>query len=114
MKKMFCSASVIVFVAVTQYAQAQDPSMATGAPVPANSVSEVIVTGTRQTGVKAADSAQPIEIVGAQALQQRTGDTDLANALATAAPSFNVQQYGADTAALTTAAVLTQGLRLST
>ena len=69
------------------------------------SVSEVIVTGTRQTGVKAADSAAPIEIVGATALKQ-TGFTGLADALATSVPSLNVHQNGGDAAALVVQAAL--------
>jgi iron complex outermembrane receptor protein len=80
---------------------AQDAGAMSTASSPSSSVSEVIVTGTRQTGVKAADSAAPIEVVGTAALTQRTGNPDLANALATAVPSFNVQQYGADTAPTT-------------
>jgi iron complex outermembrane receptor protein len=79
------------------FALAQDQSGAT--------VSEVIVTGTRQSGVKAADSAAPIEVVGATALKQ-TGYTDLADALATSVPSLNVQQNGGDAAALVVQAAL--------
>ena len=71
----------------------------------ANSGGEVIVTGTRTTGMKAADSAAPIEIVGREALVH-TGAPDLADALASAIPSLNVQGYGSDTAALTIQAQL--------
>ncbi|MHB8285089.1 MAG: TonB-dependent receptor plug domain-containing protein [Caulobacteraceae bacterium] len=93
-------------MSAAQTAHAQAVGAQADASSPSSSVSEVIVTGTRQTGVKAADSAAPIEVVGAAALQQRTGNTDLANALATAVPSLNVQQYGSDAAALTVQAAL--------
>ncbi len=69
------------------------------------SVSEVIVTGTRQSGVKAADSAAPIEVVGSTALKQ-TGYNDLPDALAASVPSLNVQQNGGDAAALVVQAAL--------
>jgi iron complex outermembrane recepter protein len=65
-----------------------------------STLQEVIVTGTRQTGVKAADSAAPISIVSAGALQ-RVGPPDLFQALAQNVPSFNAQVFGYDTAALT-------------
>ncbi len=66
---------------------------------------EVIVTGTRTTGMKAADSAAPIEIVGAAALRDAP-QPDLIQALATNLPSFNAQGYGADAQALTLSAAL--------
>ena len=68
-------------------------------------ISEVIVTGTRTTGVKAIDSAAPIETVGAGALT-KVGQPDLIDALSQNLPSFNAQGYGADTAALTLSAAL--------
>jgi len=63
-------------------------------------VSEVIVTGTRTTGVKAANSAAPIQVVGATALT-KTGSTDLAMALTSDVPSLNIETNGGDIAALT-------------
>ena len=63
-------------------------------------VEEVIVTGTRTTGVKAANSAAPIQVVGAAALI-KTGATDLAQALTSDVPSLNIQTTGGDIAALT-------------
>jgi len=63
-------------------------------------VEEVIVTGTRTVGVKAANSAAPIQVVGATALTH-TGATDLATALTSDVPSLNIQTTGGDIAALT-------------
>ncbi|WP_394762417.1 TonB-dependent receptor plug domain-containing protein [Phenylobacterium sp.] len=68
-------------------------------------VSEVIVTGTRQTGLKAADSAAPIEVLGADALK-RVGQPDLIQALQQNLPSFNSEAFGTDTGALTLSAQL--------
>ena len=71
----------------------------------APSVEEVIVTGTRQTGIKAVDSPAPIEVVGSAALV-RTGSTDLASALATSVPSLNISTTGGDAAAVQVQAAL--------
>jgi iron complex outermembrane receptor protein len=72
----------------------------------ASTVSEVVVTtGTRVTGVTAADSAAPIQVVGAQALV-KTGAIDLASSLETAVPSLNIDANGGDMAALSVEAAL--------
>lgn len=71
----------------------------------ASAVSEVIVTGTRQSDVKAVDSAAPIEVVGVGALK-RVGQPDLIQALAQNLPSFNAEATGGDTGNLTLAAAL--------
>lgn len=68
-------------------------------------VDEVIVTGTRQTGLKVEDSAAPVQVVDAAALT-RTGQTDLRIGLSKLAPSFNAQAFGGDTANLTLSARL--------
>jgi iron complex outermembrane recepter protein len=71
----------------------------------ASSVSEVIVTGTRQTGVTAANSAAPVQVVGSTALL-KTGAIDLATSLTSAVPSLNIQTAGGDMAALSIQAAL--------
>jgi len=70
-----------------------------------SAVEEVIVTGTRQTGMKAVDSPAPIEVVGSAALV-RTGSTDLASALATSVPSLNFSTNGGDAAGVQVQAAL--------
>jgi len=70
-----------------------------------DTIETVIVTGTRTTGMKAADSAAPIQIIGTQALSS-TGQPDVMQALSQNVPSFQAQGYGADTAALTLSAAL--------
>ena len=61
---------------------------------------EVIVTGSRQTGIKASDSAAPIQIVGAEALKA-AGAPDLMSALSTLVPSLQMQAFGFDMAGQT-------------
>ena len=99
--KKFAGVSTIALAAamVATGVQAAD------APAAPTDVSAVIVTGTRVTGVKAADSAAPIQVVGSEALK-RVGQPDLMQALSQTLPSFNAQGYGADTAALTLSAAL--------
>lgn len=70
-----------------------------------NTASTVIVTGTRQIGMKAADSPSPIQIIDASVLEG-TGQPDLIGALAQVMPSFNAQATGADTSNLTLSARL--------
>jgi iron complex outermembrane receptor protein len=83
-------------------------ALATALAAPAmaqSTVGEVIVTGTRTVGVKAADSAAPIQVVGSVALT-RTGSTDLASVLATSVPSMNINNTGGDLAGLNVEAAL--------
>lgn len=56
---------------------------------------EVIVTGTRQTGLEAAESPAPIQIVSVQELKD-TGQATLVNALAQLVPSLVAQTGGTD------------------
>jgi iron complex outermembrane recepter protein len=58
---------------------------------------EVIVTGTRQKGIVAAESAAPIQIISGDALRS-TGKTNMIDALAQLVPSFQAQAFGADMA----------------
>jgi len=102
MKTLVAGASLLPMLILAGAAHAADASTA-GAAV---AVGEVIVTGTRQTGVKAADSAAPIVMVGSDALR-RVAQPDLITSLEQNLPSFNSEGYGQDTAAL----VLTADLR---
>jgi iron complex outermembrane receptor protein len=65
----------------------------------------IIVTGTRVTGMRAADSAAPIQVVGTQAIAN-VGQQDLTQVLAQSLPSLNFQAIGGDTANLTLSAAL--------
>ncbi|NIJ07158.1 iron complex outermembrane receptor protein [Sphingomonas vulcanisoli] len=74
---------------------------AQSAPVPApadsieNGGSEIIVTGTRTTGMKASDSPAPVTILGSDALG-RVGQPDLNQALAQQIPTIQAQAFGND------------------
>ncbi len=97
MKKLLAGASLLPFLCAGIAAHAADAT--------SGEVSEVIVTGTRQVGVKAEDSAAPIQVVGARSLTL-TGATELAQSLATSVPSLNVQANGGDAAAVNIQAAL--------
>jgi iron complex outermembrane receptor protein len=66
----------------------------------ADALESVIVTGTRETNVKARDSAAPIDVLPAAALQA-TGATDLRDALERVLPSLNHAAFAGDYGALT-------------
>src|SRR3569832_2559694 len=70
------------------------------------SAETVIVTGTRVQGMTAADSAAPVMVLGADALKQGTGPTDLRDAVAQMVPSFTAQQRGGDLGYMTLSAAL--------
>lgn len=99
MKHLYMGASLVVLSAVMSSAAVAAEAARTA------EVSEVIVTGTRVAGVKAEDSAAPVQVVGGPALK-RVGQPDLIQALSQNLPSFNAEGYGADTAALTLSAAL--------
>jgi iron complex outermembrane receptor protein len=104
MNKLFVGASIIALTAMTATgATAGDAAAA--APEGARSLDELIVTGTRATGMKAADSPAPIQVLGATALKQ-VGPPDLMQAIAQNLPSFNAQGFGGDSANLTLSAAL--------
>jgi iron complex outermembrane recepter protein len=67
---------------------------------------QVIVTGTRQVGVEAAQSAAPIQVISPQALAANSGSGDLMSALAQTVPSFTMQAFGFDMAGQTLQAKL--------
>jgi len=101
MKKFLISTSVLALVAPFAAHAQTAPAPVAETPV----ASDIIVTGTRQTGTHAADSAAPIEIVGAAAIQS-VGQTDLNSVLAQTLPSLNISSLGADTANLTLSVAL--------
>ena len=75
------------------------------APAAGDNISAVIVTGTRRGGLKAVDSASPIQVLDSGSLE-RTGQPDLIQALAQNLPSFTAQAFGGDTANMTLSARL--------
>ena len=99
MKSLLAGVSLLPLLCAGGMAHAAD-----AAPAPGE-VSEVIVTGTRQVGVKAEDSAAPIQVVGARNLTL-TGNTELATSLATSVPSLNFKANSLDSAAVNIQAAL--------
>src|SRR6185437_13671881 len=110
MKKLIESVGAIAIIgAVGPLHAADQPQQSTDEVNTTNgasdTLSEVIVTGTRQIGVRASDSAAPISIVDAGSMG-RVGQPDLNQALQQNLPSFNAQPFGYDAAALTVSAAL--------
>lgn len=91
----------------TLLASASLPTVVMAQEVPAaeEAPSDIIVTGTRVTGMRAADSAAPVQVVGTQAMAA-VGQQDLTQVLAQSLPSLNFQATGGDTANLTLTAAL--------
>ncbi len=56
---------------------------------------EVIVTGTRATGVALSESATPVQLVSEEVLNT-SGKYDLIGTLAQVVPSFQAQSFGGD------------------
>ncbi len=109
-KKLIESVSAIVIIGTAGplYAADQphsDAAESSTASLANDNLTEVIVTGTRQAGVRASDSAAPIAIVDAGAMA-RVGQPDLNQALQQNLPSFNSTPFGYDAAALTVSAAL--------
>ena len=66
---------------------------------------EIIVTGTRASGITALESAAPIKVLGAEAMEN-VGQPNLNQVLTQLVPSFTAQAFGGDTANLTLSARL--------
>ncbi len=88
--------------AVSAQIVANGPSPADEAsPATANVLDEVIVTGSRESGITAANSPAPVQIMSAAALKTVAGNPDLLAALAQVVPSFVAQAFGNDMAGQT-------------
>jgi iron complex outermembrane receptor protein len=100
-------ASACIALLQSAPAMAQDMAVAAAAPadMPAEKINSVIVTGTRTTGLRAIDSASPVQVLDSTSLE-RTGQPDLIQAMAQNLPSFTAQAFGGDAAALTLSARL--------
>jgi iron complex outermembrane receptor protein len=94
---LLASTSLLVLVAGDLPAMAQEIAQA--------DTEAVIVTGTRVTGLTAADSAAPITVIGTDALSH-VGQPNLIQALSQLSPSFTAEARGGDTGNLTLSARL--------
>jgi iron complex outermembrane recepter protein len=82
-----------------------DPVTSEAPPEPGG-LDEVIVTGTRQSGQRAADSPAPIQILSAEALKNASGSPDLMSTLAQIVPSLTINPIGGDAGGLSLQAKL--------
>src|SRR4051794_36748241 len=78
---------------------------AAAAPTPTDSEDTIIVTGTRDVGVKASESPTPIQVLGGEALEA-TGATTAFDALKDILPSFSANGWSPDASELVRAARL--------
>ena len=87
---------------------AADAVVATDAAAESSSVNlqEVIVTGTRESGIKATDSPAPVQVVDGTLLAKTSSTPDLAQTLAAIVPALEVANTGGDLSALTLQAAL--------
>lgn len=90
----------------TQHGRKRDGPRAVARAPDVRELRQIIVTGTRQTGVEAARSAAPIQVVSRQTLVANSGSGDLMSALAQTVPSFTMQAFGFDMAGQTVQAKL--------
>ncbi len=93
---LLCSTAIVAAMPIAAHAQMAPADEPAG---------EIIVTGTRQIGMKAEDSAAPIQVIGSEAMRS-VGQQDLTQVLAQSLPSLNFQSFGGDTANLTLTAAL--------
>ncbi|MGB4248490.1 MAG: TonB-dependent receptor [Pseudohongiellaceae bacterium] len=63
-------------------------------------ISEILITGSRRSGMAVSDSPAPIQMIDSEALRE-SGAPDLMNAIATQVPSYNANQTGGDMASQT-------------
>jgi iron complex outermembrane receptor protein len=80
-------------------------SQSTTQPSEGDGPTDIIVTGTRQIGVTAAESATPIKLVG-QEMIEHVGQPNLNDVLAQLVPSFSTQSFGTDASQLTLSSAL--------
>jgi iron complex outermembrane receptor protein len=95
---------------VAQLAQAKAPSDSSvdakddeeqAAKKKSAALDEVVVTGTRQSGMVVAESPAPIQILSAEAIQAASGNPDLMSTLAQIVPSLTMEHFGFDEAGQT-------------
>ncbi len=102
MKKYWKGAlPVCAAVAMTHPAVLTAQTVASNSAASTGDLDEVIVTGTRETGLKAADSPSPIQVISADELKAASGSGDLMSTLAQLVPSLQMQAFGFDMAGQT-------------
>ncbi|MBW8754096.1 MAG: TonB-dependent receptor [Sphingomonadales bacterium] len=108
--------AVALLLGSTALSTAQAATLAQADPAPADTSvaqtadttsggDEIIVTGTREVGTKAADAAAPIQLLSQEALTH-VGQPNLNQALTQIVPSFTAQTQGTDMASFSLSARL--------
>jgi iron complex outermembrane receptor protein len=100
------AAAVAFAIAASAAHAAQTVVAASDSASEGGELQEVVVTGTRQGGLTAAESPAPIQILSAEALQAAAGNPDLMSTLAQIVPSLTMEAFGADMAGQTLLAKL--------
>lgn len=67
---------------------------------PAAEISEILITGSRRSGMAVSDSPAPVQMITNDVLVE-SGAPDLMNAIANQVPSYNAEQRGTDMASQT-------------
>src|SRR5690606_12561378 len=75
-------------------------ALAQAASGPAAEISEILITGTRRSGMAVSDSPAPVQMITNDVLVE-SGAPDLMNAIANQVPSYNAEQRGTDMASQT-------------
>ncbi|MEP7005833.1 MAG: TonB-dependent receptor [Sphingomonas bacterium] len=103
--KITCAALLASTALSTAYAQDQTTAPPVEPTAEAAPSGDIIVTGTRAVGTKAADSAAPIQVLDDTALVH-VGQPNLNQALTQLVPSFTAQTQGTDMASFSLSARL--------
>jgi iron complex outermembrane recepter protein len=90
-------ASAVALAIATSAAHAQTVAAADSP----SALEEVVVTGTRQGGLEAAESPAPVEILSPEALQAASGNPELMSTLSQLIPSLTMEAFGFDMAGQT-------------
>ncbi len=100
-----CATAMLSASQAALAADAVAPVPTTAAEADTGGGSDIIVTGTRASGITAAESATPIKLLSADAISH-VGQPNLNQVLTQLVPSFTAQAFGGDTANLTLSARL--------
>ncbi len=101
-KYILVSQIALAAASISSSARADEVAEAAEADIPS---SDIIVTGTRVTGITAAESATPIKLISEDAMSA-VRQPNLNQVLTQLVPSFTAQAFGGDTANLTLSARL--------
>jgi iron complex outermembrane recepter protein len=95
-------AAAVAFAIASSAAHAQAVVAASDADSAGTTdLQEVIVTGTRQSGLSAAESPAPVQILSPEAIQAASGNPELMSALSQLIPSLTMEAFGFDMAGQT-------------